>query len=682
MTTSELIKHHHLERRAAIYIRQSTPSQVLTNQESLRCQMALKERAYELGWAKSSVSIVDDDLGRSGASTTGRDGFEELVSQITLSQVGLLLCYDVSRLARNCTDWYPLLDICAFRKCLVADKDGVYDPSDMNGRMLLGLKGQMAEYELYTIRARLTAGLISKAKRGELALKLPAGLVRDKSGVVTKTPNLQIQDRIDLIFSTFLRVRSAAKTVRFLAENDLLIPRQKNSEEILWKKPSVASIVSILRNPAYAGAFAYGKTRFSSEGSKKHQKKVPLEQARFLIKDKYPSYISWELFSKIQTMLDNNYAEYDRNKTRGTPRPGKALLHGLTYCGECGHKMVVQYKKSTRYICNHHRQQFGLPVCQFIPTDPVDDFVVTAFLQAISSAEIDLYIEAHGTQRESTDALAKAKEQELQRLRYSANLAERQYSQVDPENRLVAAELERRWEHAMEQLRMAEERIEAEKTKDSKRVTKLIDHKVRRQFENFGKKLPQMWEEDVLGQIKRKELLRTLIDKVVIHREQRDSISVKIIWKGGAHTQSAVKINVGSFDELSGSDEMLCTIREMSKLGVSDEEIASHLTERGFRSPMATKVLPSTVQGLRLKERIFAPRKKASPRSVEGFLTVPQTSSKLSKKPHWIYDQIKKGAIVIEKDEETGLFLFPNEVETLKKLDSLIQGLVKQVRFS
>src|SRR2546426_3327446 len=261
MSTSELVTSLHLQKKALIYIRQSTPHQQISNQESLRLQYALKERAQSLGWHPDDIEIIDSDLGLTGASASHRLGFQEVVARVTLGQVGIILSVDVTRLSRNCSDWYPLLDVCGYRSCLIADRDGIYDPGSPNGRLLLGLKGQLSELELHTIRARMTAGLLNKAKRRELALTLPVGLVRDAIDRVHKDTHQESQDRLDLIFTTVLRLRSASKVLGFLNAHDLGIPRRDRFGDIIWKKPTGAAILQILKNPAYAGAFVYGRTR-------------------------------------------------------------------------------------------------------------------------------------------------------------------------------------------------------------------------------------------------------------------------------------------------------------------------------------------------------------------------------------------------------------------------------------
>ena len=462
MSRSELVTPQHLQKKALISIRQSTPHQQISNQESLHLQYALEERAQSFGWHAQDVEIIDADLGLTGASAQHRTGFQELVAKVTLGQVGIILSVDVTRLSRNCSDWYPLLDVCGYRGCLIADNDGIYNPGSANGRLLLGLKGQLSELELHPIRARMTAGLLNKAKRGELALTLPVGLVRDALDRVHKDPNQEIQDRLDLIFTTFLRLRSASKVLGFLNAHDLGVPRRDRFGDVIGKKPTVAAMLQILKNPAYAGAFVYGRTRSVRQDAispRSKQIRLPMEQWRFRVNDVYPAYVSWEVFERIQAMLLDNSAEYDRNKTRGVPRPGAALLQGMVYCGECGHKRVVQYKGGTRSLCNFLRQNYRVPVCQHIPGDGVDPSIVEAFFQALSPIELDVYSRAVAAKQETADQVSHAHHQHLERLRYEAQLSERQFLRVDPDNRLVAAALETRWNDALAEFKRAEEAI-------------------------------------------------------------------------------------------------------------------------------------------------------------------------------------------------------------------------------
>ena len=351
----------------------------------------------------------------------------------------------------------------------------------------------------------------------------------------------------------FQKLKSASKVLRFLNENELRLPRHDRFGDVVWKKPTVAAIIAILKNPAYAGAFVYGRTQTTRHpDGKVTQKRLEIDQWKITVKDKYPAYISWETFEKIQVQLLDNYATYDRNKSRGIPRRGEALLHGIVYCGECGHKMVVQYKSSPRYICNYLRQQYGVPVCQFIPAPVVDVQVVAAFFEALSPVELDAYQRAMATQKETLGRIDIAHEHQLQRLHYEAQLAQRQFRRVDPDNRLVASELERRWEEALRALKQAEETI----TQHQQRVERPLElsDELKEAFTNIGEHLPQFWKQ--LRREHQKALLRCLIDKVVVHRCKRDTLQLRIVWRGGETTTQKIPIPVGSFAELSGSKEM------------------------------------------------------------------------------------------------------------------------------
>lgn len=682
MNTCELVQASHVQRQAVVYVRQSSPHQALVNQESLQLQYGLEKRAFELGWLADAVRVVDSDVGRTGSSAQGRRGFQELVADVSLGRVGIILAYDATRLARNCSDWYQLLDLCGYRGCLIADRDGVYDPSSVNGRLLLGLKGQISELELHTLRIRLTAGILQKAQRGELALGLPTGLVRDPSGQVLKHPNLEVQSRLELVFDTFLKQRSASKVVRLFKDHDLKIPRKDRQGDIHWRAATEAAICSILKHPAYAGAYVYGRTRSTGRqalGKPALQKPVPREQWKVCIRDKYPAYISWETYERIEAMMQDNSSLYDRNKRRGVPKPGKALLHGIVFCGECGHKMVVQYKTGTKYLCNYLRQQYQVPVCQYIPADPIDDHVVRLFLDAFSSAELDLHKKVVENARRERDEVLRSHQQQLDRLRYQARLAERQFNQSDPDNRLVTAELERRWEQALHDLKAAEEAFSRQQQQCPGVLP--FDALTRKALDNVGKNLPELWASGRLSSQQKKALLRSLIDKVVIHRAARDLVRARVVWKGGEVTTADIPIPVGSLSELSNAEEMESQIVRLSTEGRSDEEIANELTRQGYRSPMRRVVLPSTVKTIRLRHGIMIRRNQSHPRQVPGYLTVPQLAAKLGVSLHWVYDRINNGTIQVAKDKETRLYLFPDRATTLERFRKLIAGKLQNLRF-
>ena len=676
----ELITPSHLARRAIIYIRQSSPHQVLTNQESLRLQYALRSRALELGWPESGIHIIDTDLGLTAASTQHREGFKELLSQVTLEQVGIILSIDVTRLSRNCSDWYPLLDLCGYKHCLIGDREGVYDPGTPNGRLLLGLKGQISELELHTIRLRLTAGLLNKAERGELALTLPVGLMREPHGTVVKDPNREVQARLALVFETFLARRSAAQVVRVLRDQALTLPRRDRFGDLTWRRPSVAAVTAILRNPAYAGAFVYGRTRTERCGLAPQpcrQRRLPMNEWKVCVKDKYPPYITWDTFETIQARLQDNYAEYDRNKTRGIPRPGKALLQGLVYCGVCGHKMVIQYQGGAHYLCNYLRQQFHEPVCQYIPAAPIDAPVIQAFFAALAPIELDAYAAAVAAHTRAQQTLTQAQHQQLQRLRYQVALAERQFLQVDPDNRLVAAELESRWEQALRELHHAEQPL-AERP--SAPAPEAIDPPLKAAFTALGQQLPTLW--DQLTREQHKAFLRCLIEKVVLQRTAPDQVHLRLVWKGEQVSTFEVPLPVGSLAEYAQGAAMTERILTLFADGHRDRDIAQILTTEGFRSPMRTTLLPSTVQTIRLRHGCLQTRHQSHPRQIPGALTVPQVATRLAVPSHWLYDRLRNGTIQLTRDPITQLYLFPDDPQTLEQLRQLREGKLNRVRFS
>jgi DNA invertase Pin-like site-specific DNA recombinase len=682
MSTSEAVQPVHLSRLAIVYVRQSSPHQALANQESLELQYNLQHRARAAGWGPSQIGVIDTDLGRTGRTKAGRPGFQELVNLVNLEQVGIVFAYDVTRLARNCTDWYQLLDLCGWRGCLVADQDGIYDPATPNGRLILGLKGLISELELHTLRARLTAGLLNKAQRGELALSLPIGLVRDRLGRVLKCPDEEVQSRLALVFSTFLEVKAACRVVRYFDNHDLLLPRKDRFGDLAWRKPTTSAILSILKNPAYAGAFVYGRTRSVPKASAAHertQKPLPMDQWKICLRDRYPAYIDWATFEIIQGMVRDNHSEYDRNKSRGIPRPGKALLHGIVYCGECGHKMVVQYKKGTRYLCNYLRQQYQVPVCQNLPADPIDAYVVSAFFDALSPVELDLYSKAMTALRQDDEQVRQTQQQQLERLRYQARLAERQFTQADPDNRLVAAELERRWEAALRELQQAETKVQAEQQQP--RLADALSPEVKEAFLRAGKDIPGLWRQGRLSPPQQKAFLRCLIDKVVVHRSAPDTLQIRIVWKGGDTTIKALPVTVGALARLSFADNMEKEILELTKEGKSDEEIAALLTKKGYRSTKHDTVLPSTVRFVRLRHRLFRKRSQSHPRHIAGYLTIPELADRLSIKPGWLYHQIHNGTIEITRDRETNLYLLPDQPNTIALFEQLRAGKLEKLRF-
>ena len=681
--TSELVTARHLGRKAVIYIRQSTPQQVLGNQESLRLQYALRQRAQDLGWPDTGIEVIDSDLGRSGATAAQREGFKDLIARVTLGEVGIILSYKVTRLARNCSDWYPLLDLCGFRQCLIGDRDGVYDPGSANGRLLLGLKGTISEVELHTLRGRLTAGLLNKAERGELALLLPAGLVRGTQGVVTKHWDREVQERIGLVFASFLELGSVGKVLRSFRGHALAVPRIDRFGEVVWRTPTDGMIAAILKNPAYAGAFVYGRTR-SCQATYANGKLItarcPMAEWKVVVKDQYPAYVGWADFERVQAMLRDNHAEYARNQTRGVPRDGAALLQGSVWCGRCGHKMAVEYKAANRYVCNFLQRSRGGPLCQHLPADPIDAGVVAAFFAAASPEELDTWALAQDTRRQTEDALDRAEAQQVERLRYQALLAERQFNRVDPDNRLVASELEHRWEVALRELRQAEEALVLHRA--ARTQPDALTPEERDDFLALGPQLPAMWRRPGMDRAHKKALLRCLIDKVILHRTAPERIDVRIVWRGGEISELQVEPRVYALHALSRGGDMQARILELAHQGLTDTEAAEVLTGEGYRSPRSSHVLARTVQVFRQRHRVLRGASRTHPRHIPGWLTMSELARRVQVPRCWIERRIWNGTIAVARDTVAKRYLFPDTEETIAALQRLKSGQVDHLDFA
>jgi DNA invertase Pin-like site-specific DNA recombinase len=676
MTSSELVQAHHRRRKAIIYIRQSTVHQVLHHLESSKLQHAMRETARRLGWDDEQIEVVETDTGLSAQSTAGRDGYKNLLGRIAMGLVGIVLSYESTRLSRNCTDWYPLLDVCALSLCLIGDRDGVYDPSTPNGRLLLGMKGIVSELELHTLRGRLLAGVQNKARRGELAVQLPVGLVRWEGGRVVKNPDLHVQEMIALVFHTFFELRKTTGVTRRLRERELLLPIRHRNTDVVWKLPTMSSVTAILKNPAYAGAFTFGKkhsVRSGTHGEKRRSKTrlLPMEQWPVVVQQRYPSYVSWAEFLEVQQMLRDNHADYQRKYSRGTPREGTALLHGITFCGACGHKMRVSYAKGHYYLCNSLRKALGAgPYCQYLSGESIDRAVVDAFFQALSPIELDLYDHALASRREQQMEIERAQQREQQRLQYEVHLARRQYDRVDPDNRLVAEELERRWEQALRASREAETRFEQARARESLDATALCAEQ-RAEFATLGESLPRLWKNNTMSMAQRKTLLRCLIDKVVLDRRRPDQVHTRIVWKGGAVSEVDVALPVRTLRAMPGYEALVKETLSLEAQGLSDQEIARTLTESGHRSLQGRGITALTVERIRREQGRLHRYRCSRARRIPGYLTVPQLAEVLEVKTTWLYRWIREGIVDVKRDPKTRLYLVPDDDATRERFQLL-----------
>ena len=531
--TAAKVTGGHLSRTAYLYVRQSTLRQVLTNTESGARQYALQQKAIALGWDAERVVTIDTDQGQSGASAADREGFQRLVAEVGMGRAGIVLGLEVSRLARNNADWHRLLEICAMSGTLICDEDGLYDPTDFNDRLLLGLKGTMSEAELHFIRARLIGGQLSKARRGELRMSLPVGLLYDPAGRTVLDPDTGVQQAIRHVFTLFARTGSARATVQQFNIDGLLFPVRvrtgAHKGELAWMPLQHWRVLRTLHNPRYAGAFAYGRRRerVGTNGKKTFQT-LPREQWIALFPDAHPGYISWDQYETNQRLLLANATAHGDDRAAGPAREGTALLQGLAICGRCGRRMTVRYhtRRGTEvpdYQCMNRCIQDSAQRCQAIPGGVVDDAVGTLLLDTLTPHALEVALTVQGeldTRAAEADALRR---QAVERARHRADLARRRYLAVDPDNRLVADSLEADWNDALRALQAAREDYERVTAAAAATLTDELKHRIRSLATDF----PALWANPHTAQRDRKRMVRLLVDDVTLHKTDRIHLHVR-----------------------------------------------------------------------------------------------------------------------------------------------------------
>jgi DNA invertase Pin-like site-specific DNA recombinase len=531
----------HLCREAFIYVRQSTPRQVVENIESTQRQYALRDRAVALGWPNERIHIIDDDLGISGEHADNRDGFQHLVSEVALSHAGLVLGLEVSRLARNNADWQRLLELCALSGSLIGDEDGLYDPAQFNDRLLLGLKGTISAAELHVIRARLLGGLLNKARRGELAVALPIGLVYDAAGSVALDPDRQVQSALKLVFDTFRQTSSASATVRRFQREELPFPRRKrgtsDSGDIKWSPLETHQVLHILHNPRYAGAFVFGRTRKARTADLKAtvQRRVAREEWTVLIRDAHPGYLSWEEFERNQVTLKQNLAAYGAGSRGSVPREGSALLQGHVICGRCGSRMRTRYQKDPKlrdrlvpyYVCTEEVVRRAGKACQSVRGREVDTALNEVLLRAVAPAAIQVALAVQdeiGGRIEKADGL---RQQQLERVRYEVELKRRRFLRCNPDHRLVADALEADWNEQLRQLEVLQQEHERQRKADQV----LLSEDARARILALARDFPRVWNDPHTEARERKRMLALLIEDVTLLKA--DQIAVHVRFRGG-----------------------------------------------------------------------------------------------------------------------------------------------------
>lgn len=597
--TSSKIDTQHLARLAIVYVRQSSARQVRENIESTRLQYDLADRAELHGWPPERIEVIDDDLGVSGKSLEGRSGFQRLLAEISLSHVGIVMGIEMSRLARNCRDWHQLLELCAVFGTLLGDADGIYNPREHNDRLLLGLKGTMSEAELHVLRSRLDAGKKNKARRGEYFGEAPMGYVRGRDGLAFE-PDAQAQGVIRMIFEKFAELGSAHGVLRFLHDEGIQVGRRISNgphpDELTWHQPNRSTITHLLRHPVYAGAYVFGRTKSvttstANGGCKTVQRRLPQEEWGVLIRDHVPAYISWEQWEANQQKLRENSTKFGFGATGGS-----SLLAGRIYCGKCGARMPVHYREGiASFDCSHQRMQFGRENCQSFNARWLEPMIEELVLEALSPASIKLSLDATKNIEADRLQMERHHEQSVERATYESQLAQRQYNEVDPSNRLVASELEKQWEAALGKQRKLEESLNRFRQERPSRLSE----QDRESIASLSNDISKLWLSESTSNQDRQDLVRILIEKIVVESvDESERLIVTIHWAGGFTSHHETRRTVASFDELDDSDTLYRRATELYNSACPREELIRCLNREGFRPARKDRFTLSSINAL------------------------------------------------------------------------------------
>lgn len=647
----------HRAKLAYIYVRQSSVTQVRQHQESTELQYRLVDRAIGLGWPRERVQVIDEDLGKSGAASAERHGFQRLIAEIGLGNAGLVLSLDASRLARNNRDWHQLLELCSLFGVILADGERLYDPGAYHDRLLLGLSGIMSEAELHQIRLRLHQGERQKAARGELRVPWPAGLAYDRSGAVIRHPDEEIQARLQLVFAKFAELGSARGVVRYLHTHHLPVPVRPllgpAPHEVLWREANGARVRYILQNPAYAGAYVYGRRRPDPVrrrgGARSAATKVATGAWEVCLPAAYPGYIPWMEFMANQQRLADNANRYAAGRP-GAPRKGCALLQGIAVCGRCGRRMSLRYTGPSGdypvYTCRADRDQGAAPLCQEVRALPVDDFVAGIVLEALAPDRIAIAVAAVGELEAEARQLEKQWGLRRERARYEAERSQRQYDAVEPENRLVARSLERAWE---EKLR-AVEAIEQEYERWRQEEPLVLSDADRAALQGLGENLPKVWYAATTTAAERKRLLRFIVREVVLDQKRLlGEVWLKIVWQTGATSEHSLQRRVHTYRDYIDLERLRQRVEALNGVGKMDKEIAAALNREGFTAARGCAFKGKNVWLLRRRWRI--PTVKINgvsanpPRWPDGTYSVQGTAAALGVTPQTVFDYLARGLL-------------------------------------
>jgi len=646
MSTDSALKvdADHLRRDAFLYVRQSSLRQVFENTESTKRQYALRERAVSLGWPIERVHVIDSDLGLSGAQARDRDGFQSLVTEVALGHAGIVLGLEVSRLARNNADWHRLLELAALSRTLILDEDGIYDPSHFNDRLLLGLKGTMSEAELHILKSRLQGGILNKARRGELEMPLPIGLVYDGAGRVVLDPDRQVQDTVRLLFEAFNDVGSACAVVRRLRAQEVLFPRRIRrgigKGDLLWGLIDVSRVLQILHNPRYAGAFVYGRSRIACNAQLHPvQRGVKQQDWKVLIRDAHTGYIDWQQFERNQVKLRQNlgFAPGERGRM---PREGNALLQGRVLCGRCGARMRVHYEPISCQLRPYYRcyeevvRRAGKP-CQSVHGQAVDAAVSALLLETVAPAAIEVALAVQDEIAQRIEQAAARRQAQLQRTRYEAELARRRYAKVDPDNRLVADALEADWNQRLRELDTLQQQHERQQHEDQAQ----LDETARKRIIDLARDFPRVWNDHRTSALERKRMLALLIEDVTL--VAGPSIAVHVRWRGG-RTQSLSVDKPRPIAQIRKTPpEVVKLIDELLETS-TDKQVAARLNDLGHRNWRGQSFTPTKVMVVRRAYQLPSRFERLRQR---GMLTGEEMAQDLGVCPTVIHQLGRKGEL-------------------------------------
>jgi DNA invertase Pin-like site-specific DNA recombinase len=676
MNTSS-IQENHRQKLAYVYLRQSTLSQVRHNQESTERQYALREQALTLGWAAERIVILDGDLGLSGTQMANRPDFKKLVAEVSLQKAGAILSLEASRLSRSCLDWHRLVDLCGWTGTLLIDEDGCYNPSDFNDRLLLGLKGTMSQAELHFMHARLLGGKLNKARKGELRFPLPVGLVDAESDGTVLDPDQEVQGAVRMVFDSFRQTGSAYGVVHQFAERQVRFPKRSYggvwNGQLRWGRLGHGRVISILRNPAYAGAYVYGRYRgcksFSPEGQMRGKvAAMPMADWKVLLKDQHPAYISWEDFLANQQLLAENQTN-GATHAGSAAREGSALLQGLILCGRCGRQMAPRYGGSNgtrpRYECNWRRRELAGPTCWSVRADVVDAAVAERILAVLTPAQLEIALSALAEVERRDHAVEHQWQLKIQRADYDAQLAQRRFDEVDPANRLVADNLENRWEHALQQLAQ----IRQEHAEYQRKQTPPLTADQQRQVRQLAEDLPRLWKAPTTTAKEKKRVLRLLLKDVTL--EKRPTTHQAILhlrWQGGATEDLTVALPLKSCDAWRYPEAVVAEIRARAR-DQSDQQIAEAFQAAGRRSAKGQPFTASIIRQIRFKYRIvgFADKRP-------GELTVQELSGKLGVSQHVAYYWLNRGIVSGRRRRPGGSIWITLSPEKERELAAWVKG--------